>query len=157
MTDIQEPKFLQDMKGRDRWTWFEKQKELMRQGVEQGKIAELKPETMQALLYMMELQDLKCCEVVTIHHNAVVVMASAAIEDDIDSMNDWLLNALDQADCFAWQMYESGQEFYERNQLPWPSSPAEHRENIKASKIIQKEDEEKFAIWYRENVEVKLK
>lgn len=153
----QEPEFLKKKSGAARWEWFKKQKELMRQGVEQGKIAELKPETMQALLYMMELQDLKYCEVATMHHNVVVTMASAAIEDDIDSMNEWLLNALDQADCSAWQMYESGQAFYKRNQLPWPSSPAEHQENIKAIKIIENEDDEKFAIWYEENVQGELK
>lgn len=155
--DIQEPKFLQDMKGRDRWTWFDKQKAIMAKAIELGKTIEMKPEIQQGILYMMQVNELKYCEVVTMHHNAVVVMASAAIEDDIDSMNEWLLNALDQADCSAWQMYESGQAFYKRNQLPWPSSPAEHQENIKAIKIIENEDDEKFAIWYEENVQGELK
>ncbi len=153
----EKPKFLEKKTGPELWAWFDAQKEIMRQGAEQGKVAEIKPEALQGLLYMIEAKEQKYCEVVTMHHNAVVTMACAAIEEDIDSMNDWLLEALDQAGCAEWQMYTSAQEFYERNEMPWPMSIAEHRENVKASKIIEKEDAEKFEVWYRENVEGELK
>lgn len=155
--DIQEPDYLKAMKGPTRWEWFEKQKAIMAEAVTQQVSIEIKPEVIQGFLYMLQIEELKYCEAITMHHNAVVAMACAAIEEDIDSMNDWLLEALDQADCAEWQMYTSAQEFYQRNEMPWPMSIAEHRENVKASKITEKEDAEKFEVWYRENVEAKLK
>lgn len=54
------------------------------------------------------------------HHNAVVVVASSLVEKDPNMQHEWLLNLVDNADCAEWQMYESGQEFYDRNRLPWP-------------------------------------
>lgn len=156
MTEIQKPKFMEKMSGTARWQWFDKQKALMAKAVSQGITVSIKPDSLQGFLYMMQIESLRYCELITMHHNAVVTMACAAIEEDIDSMNDWLLEALDQADCSEWQMYESAQEFYNRNSLPWPESQQEHRENLKANKKIAQEDSEKFQIWYEQNVAPQL-
>ena len=54
-------------------------------------------------------------------------------------------------------MYSNAQEFYDRNHLPFPLTQAEHRENMEKLKIIEKEDAEKFEIWYEQNVMAQLK
>ena len=153
---IKEPEFFKGMKGPARWEWLEKQKATLAQAVEQNAKVELRPETAQALLYLMQAQDLKHCELVTMHHNAVVVVASSLVEKDPNMQHEWLLNLVDNADCAEWQMYESGQEFYDRNRLPWPESQEDHRNNIKENQKIQAEDDEKFEVWYAENVMPRL-
>ena len=155
--DIQEPDFLKNMKGQDRWNWLDRQKEIMAEAIAENKAVEIKPETIKGFLYMSQVQDDKYCQLVSMHNNAVVVAACAAIEQDKDSSHDWLLNMLDQADCAEWQMYSNAQEFYDRNHLPFPLTQAEHRENMEKLKIIEKEDAEKFEIWYEQNVMAKLK
>lgn len=53
----EKPKFLEKKTGPELWAWFDAQKEIMRQGAEQGKVAEIKPEALQGLLYMIEAKE----------------------------------------------------------------------------------------------------
>lgn len=148
---------LEKMKSSERWDWFDRQKEILREAANTGTKAEFTPELAEAFMYMSDIADLKSCEMVTMHHNAIVVAASALIESDFDNARDWLLNLVEQADEVTWQMYTSAQEFYDRNQLNWPDTIQEHQTNIAQSKAKAKEDREKFDIWYEQNINPLLK
>lgn len=52
---IKEPEFFKGMKGPARWEWLEKQKATLAQAIEQNVKVELRPETAQALLYLMQV------------------------------------------------------------------------------------------------------
>ncbi|MCU4367549.1 helix-turn-helix domain-containing protein [Acinetobacter courvalinii] len=151
------PEKLKAMKPQARWEWFDRQKEILREAAKTGTKAEFAPELAEAFMYMSDIADLKYCERVTMHHNAIVVVASALIESDFDNARDWLLNLVEQADEVTWQMYSNAQEFYDRNQLNWPNTIEEHQENIAQSKVKAKEDSEKFDVWYEQNVNPLLK
>jgi len=151
------PEKLNAMKPKARWEWFDRQKEILREAAKTGTKAEFTPELAEAFMYMSDIADLKSCEMVTMHHNAIVVAASALIESDFDNARDWLLNLVEQADEVAWQMYTNAQEFYDRNQLNWPGTIQEHHENIAQSKAKAKEDREKFDIWYEQSINPLLK
>ena len=153
----QAPKPLDQMSPAARWEWFERQQQILMQAAVNNGTVQLSGDSLTAYVYMMQLNELKQCEAITMHHNAVVTMACAAIEKDPEVAQDWLLEALDQADCAEWQMYESAQEFFNRNRLAWPESQEDHRKNIAQNKIVAKEDSEKFAVWYEENVMSKLR
>lgn len=151
------PEKLNAMKPQARWEWFDRQKEILREAAKTGTKAEFTPELAEAFMYMADIDHLKYCEIVTMHHNAIVVAASALIENDFDNARDWLLNLVEQADEVTWQMYTSAQEFYDRNQLSWPETVQEHQSNIAQSKAKAKEDREKFDIWYEQNINPLLK
>ncbi|TVT82733.1 helix-turn-helix domain-containing protein [Acinetobacter colistiniresistens] len=151
------PEKLNSMKPQERWDWFDRQKDIFRDAAKSGSKTEFSPELAEAFMYMSDIYELKSCEMVTMHHNAIVVAASALIESDFDNARDWLLNIVEQADEVTWQMYSSAQEFYDRNQLNWPDTVVEHRENIAQSKVKVKEDREKFDIWYEQNINPLLK
>ncbi|OEC90449.1 helix-turn-helix domain-containing protein [Acinetobacter sp. YK3] len=151
------PEKLNAMKPKARWEWFDRQKDILREAAKSGTKAEFTPELAQAFMYMSDIADLKYCERVTMHHNAIVVAASALIESNFDSARDWLLNLVEQADEVTWQMYSSAQEFYDLNQLNWPDTIQEHQENIAQSKLKAKEDREKFDVWYKQNIDPLLK
>ncbi|WP_312057696.1 helix-turn-helix domain-containing protein [Acinetobacter courvalinii] len=151
------PAKLNAMKSQARWEWFDRQKDILREAAKSGVKVELTPELAESFMYMSDIADLKYCEMVTMHHNAIVVAASALIESDFDNARDWLLNLIEQAGEFTWQMYSSAQEFYDRNQLNWPDTIQEHQENIAQSKVKAKEDREKFDVWYEQNVNPLLK
>lgn len=153
----QAPKPLDQMPPASRWEWFERQQQTLVKAAADGGTVQLAGDALKAYVYMMQLNELKQCEAVTMHHNAVVTMACAAIEKDPEMTQDWLLEALDQADCAEWQMYESAQEFFNRHRLAWPESQEDHRKNIAQNKIVTKQDSEKFAVWYEENVMPKLR
>lgn len=151
------PEKLNAMKSQARWEWFDRQKEILREAAKTGTKAEFTPELAEAFMYMSDIADLKSCEMVTMHHNAIVVAASALIESDFDNARDWLLNLVERADEVAWQMYSNAQEFYDRNQLNWPDSVEDHQKNIAQLKVKAKEDREKFDIWYEQNINPLLK
>lgn len=151
------PEKLKAMKPQARWEWFDRQKEILREAAKTGTKAEFTPELAEAFMYMADIDHMKYCEMVTMHHNAIVVAASALIESDFDNARDWLLNLVEQADEVAWQMYSNAQEFYDRNQLNWPDSVEDHQKNIAQSKVKAKEDREKFDIWYEQNINPLLK
>ncbi|MGN5762740.1 helix-turn-helix domain-containing protein [Acinetobacter calcoaceticus] len=151
------PEKLNAMKPQDRWEWFDRQKDILREAAKSGTKAEFTSELAEAFMYMSDIADLKYCEIMTMHHNAIVVVASALIESDFDIARDWLLNLVEQADEVTWQMYSSAQEFYDRNQLNWPDTIQDHQENIAQSKVKAKEDQEKFDVWYKQNIDPLLK
>ncbi|WP_038342264.1 helix-turn-helix domain-containing protein [Acinetobacter sp. A47] len=146
------PEKLNAMKPQERWEWFDRQKEILREAAKSGTKVELTPELAESFMYMADIDQLKYCEMVTMHHNAVVVAASALIESDFDNARDWLLNLVEQANEVTWQMYTNAQEFYDRNQLNWPDSAEDHEKNIAQSKLKAKEDAEKFDVWYEQNM-----
>ncbi|KYQ83495.1 Fis family transcriptional regulator [Acinetobacter sp. NRRL B-65365] len=145
------------MKPQARWEWFDRQKQILREAATSGIKVEITPEMAESFMYMADIDQLKYCEMVTMHHNAVVVAASALIEKDFDNARDWLLNLVEQADEVTWQMYTNSHEFYDRNQLNWPETVQEHNVNIAHSKVKGKEDSEKFNIWYEQNINPLLK
>lgn len=153
----QAPKPLDQMSPAARWEWFERQQQILVKAAADGGTVQLSGDVLAAYVYMMQLSKLGQCKEITMHHNAVVTMACAAIEKDPEMTNEWLYNALDQADCAEWQMYESAEEFFNRNRLAWPESVEDHRKNVAQNKIVAKEDSEKFAVWYEENVMSKLR
>lgn len=138
------PDFLQKMKGPERWEWFEHQKDIMAKTVLLDGSLELWGELLQGFVYMLRLDELRHCESITMHYNAVVVATCAVIEKDNDASRSWLLEMLNQADSYSWQIYENAQEFFDKRYLPHPSSQAEHRENIKKINLIEQEDALKF-------------
>lgn len=146
------PEKLNAMKPQERWEWFDRQKHILREAAKTGTKAEFTPELAEAFMYMSDIDQLKYCEMVTMHHNAIVVAASALIESDFDNARDWLLNLVEQANEVTWQMYTNAQEFYDRNQLNWPDSAEDHEKNIAQSKLKAKEDAEKFDVWYEQNM-----
>jgi len=151
------PEKLNAMKPQARWEWFDRQKQILREAATSGIKVEITPEMVESFMYMADTDQLKYCEMVTMHHNAIVVAACALIENDFDNARDWLLNLVEQADEVTWQMYTSAQEFYDRNQLNWPNTVQEHNENIVQSKAKAKEDNVKFEIWYEQNINPLLK
>lgn len=153
----QAPKPLDQMSPAARWEWFERQQQILVKAAADGGPVQLSGDSLAAYVYMMQLNELKQCEAITMHHNAVVTMACAAIEKDPEITQDWLLEALDQADCVEWQMYESAEEFFNRNRLAWPKSQADHEKNIEKNNSVYLEDVEKFKVWYEENVMSKLR
>ena len=146
------PEKLEAMKPEQRWEWFDSQKDILRQAAKNGDTVELTPELSECFMFMSDLNELKHCQMVAMHNNAVVVAGAALIEKDETMSRDWLLNLLEQADDPTWQMYEFAEDYFQRNRLPFPESVSEHRENIKKQNIQFEEDNAKFEIWYKAKI-----
>ena len=149
---IKFPESLEKMKPEQRWQWFDRQKELLRKAAKDGVEAKLSSDLSECFMFMLDLSELKHCQMIALHNNAVVVAACALIEKNDDESRDWLLNLLEQADDPTWQMYEKAKDYFDKHYLPCPESIQEHRENIAKQDQVFTEDNERFAIWYEENL-----
>jgi len=115
---IKFPESLEKMKPEQRWQWFDRQKELLRKAAKDGVEAKLSSDLSECFMFMLDLSELKHCQMIATHNNAVVVAACALIEKNDDESRDWLLNLLEQADDPTWQMYENAQDFFDKHHLP---------------------------------------
>lgn len=149
---IKFPKKLEEMKPEQRWEWFDCQKQILRDAAKNGDTVELTQELSECFMFMSDLAELKHCQMVALHNNAVAIAGAALIEKDSDKSRDWLLNLLEQADDATWQMYEFAEDYFQRNRLPFPESILEHLGNIKKQNALFEEDNAKFDIWYEENI-----
>ncbi|MGR2670770.1 hypothetical protein ACUXVT_05770 [Acinetobacter soli] len=146
------PKKLNDMKPQERWDWYERQKQILRDAAKNGVKVELTAELSEYFMFMNDLTELKHCQMIAMHNNAMTAIGSALIKQDDEMRNEWLLNTFEQGDDPTYQMYKDAHAFFDRKSLPFPESVSEHRQNIEKQNAIFDEDNAKFKIWYQENI-----
>lgn len=91
--------------------------------------------------------ELAYCQLSAIFGNKVAEMGAMAIElekGSTNSVKDWLYEALDQADCPTWQVYDDAEAFYNSYSFDYPQSVDEHRQNVEILNQIISEDEAKL-------------
>lgn len=91
--------------------------------------------------------ELAYCQLSAIFGNKVAEMGAMAIElekGSTESAKDWLYEALAQADCPTWQVYDDAEAFYNSYSFDYPQSVEEHRQNVEILNQIIDEDEAKL-------------
>ena len=83
---IKFPESLEKMKPEQRWQWFDRQKELLRKAAKDGVEAKLSSDLSECFMFMLDLSELKHCQMIATHNNAVVVAACALIEKNGDAI-----------------------------------------------------------------------
>lgn len=145
------PDILKKMSYQDRWAWYDGINKQIQNAASEDKPLEMSPDVVKGFSYMVGLKELKYCQGVANHHNAVVAMACAAIETDMEKVKERLEDYLDIAGETTWPMYESADHFFTVRYMPFPETVEEHRENIVKSQVVQARDREKFSVWEKSN------
>ncbi len=81
-----------------------------------------------------DILELNLCQQIVLHNNALTVIGAALIDlskGDEDTAEEWLSNALENADSYEWSLFTDSQEYYDHIKLEWPKTVAEHQENLK--------------------------
>lgn len=150
------PVLLKNMKPQQRWEWFEKQCDVIREGGVTGQGVKFSNYVAEAFAYMQSLNNLKYCEAQTILHNMAVRVMCALIEENDAKSADWLLSLTEMCGDPTYQMYKDAEEFFKARYMPHPESVKEYRESLKRVQLHEEQDKARFQDWYNKNVVTRL-
>ena len=145
------PAILIKMSYQERWAWYDSILKQIQKASSEDKPLEMSPDVVKGFNYMMGLKQIKYCQGVANHHNAVVAMACASIETDPLKVKERLEDYLDMAGETTWPMYESAEHFFTERYMPFPETVEGHRKSILESQAVQARAREKFSVWEKQN------
>ena len=151
------PVLLRNMSPQQRWEWFEKQCDAIREGGDSGQGVKFSNYVAQAFSYMQGLNQFKYCESQAILHNMAVRVMCSIIEQNDAKSADWLYSLVEMCGDPTYQMYTDPQKFFDARYLPLPESVKEYRESLKRVQQHEEQDKARYQDWYKKNVVPRLK